>query len=229
MRLAGFCKSKTVAIITTVAALSLSSLGVDDASAAGPAAPPPAGYPVASIVGNAHNAKFGTIPIRRGYYDADANKGFGWDKIWNKHRITTISAAQVVMGSTNATLQGNSNWLLKTYTGYYRCSGAVCTLVKQQEVNGVYAPNANVYIGGFYISGVIGALTAYCVNDVRSNDCAPWVTYGIDHPGKPNPYLPNASAAIKTNDGASEVPVTSYKVLPRTITATIAKKASLLR
>ncbi len=50
---------------------------------------------------NAQNAVLGKIPIRRGFWDADAKKGWGMDKAWNYHNIPSLQAQRNVLLSSN--------------------------------------------------------------------------------------------------------------------------------
>jgi hypothetical protein len=169
------------------------------------AAAPPPGYPTSQVMANASNPTFGTIPIRRGFYDADANKGWGMDKAWNKHNLRSLNGQKILMGSPNATPQGNGNVDLKTYVGYYKCSGKSCTLQKQVLVHGIYAPNDATYIQGWPVGGKVGLFTAYCDNDNRALDCPNWVTYSLDHPGQNNPYT-NRIAPTEPEPGPTAAP-----------------------
>lgn len=183
-------------------------IAVIGASTAAVAAQPPKGYPSNQVMANVGNPIHGTIPIRRGFYDGDLDTGFGFDKAWNKHNLRSLHAQQVLMGSNNSTKQGNGNYDLKTYTGYYNCDTNPCKLVKQQLVHGIYAPNNATYIQGWPVGGKVGLLTAYCTNDSGALDCPNWVTYGIDHPGQDNPYAASASraGAAATTSGATPGP-----------------------
>lgn len=63
------------------------------------AAPPPTGYPSATIVRTVFNKKLAlSIPPRRGFYDANADAGFGWDKLWNKHNLWDHPSAKSHIG-----------------------------------------------------------------------------------------------------------------------------------
>lgn len=81
-----------------------------------------------------HNAKLGIgIPLRRGFFDSDVNKGFGWGKVWNYHDITTLTAVANMSKSTNATVQGTSV-VLKTWAGKMECSAFSCRVTEQIEL-----------------------------------------------------------------------------------------------
>jgi hypothetical protein len=64
------------------------------------AAPPPKGYPTASISCSFKDPGDGlTMITRRGFYDSAANQGFGFDKAYNKHGITSCAAINAVLRS----------------------------------------------------------------------------------------------------------------------------------
>ncbi|QWL30885.1 hypothetical protein [Rathayibacter toxicus] len=172
------------------------------------AAQPPAGYPTSQVMAIVSNPAYGEIPIRRGFYDADSNRGFGMDKAWHKHNITSLNAQQIIMASPNGSEQGNGNIDLHTYVGYYRCpeNQGSCTLQTQILVHGIDAPNTANYISGWPVDGTVGLLTAYCDNDDRAKDCPNWVTYSLDHPGAENPYAPNALGTQATGQEHTPAP-----------------------
>ncbi len=69
---------------------------VSAGSSTSSAAPPPPGYPSSQVIQRTYNPKLRTsIPLRRGFYDATSDKGFGWDKIWNKHKIDNLRAMPI--------------------------------------------------------------------------------------------------------------------------------------
>ena len=79
----------------TVRALIASALAVGiglAGSAPGNAAPPPAGYKTSQVLATAGNPSLGNILLRRGFWDADTDLGWGVDKAWNKHNIWSVEA-----------------------------------------------------------------------------------------------------------------------------------------
>lgn len=217
-------------LVELIIGVLLAASAILGSSAPALAAQPPPGYPTSQVMATVANPSLGSIPIRRGFYDADANTGFGMDKAWHKHRITSLNAQKKIMGSPNYTRQGNGNYALKAYAGYYLCGRLTCTLQKQQLVIGVYAPNSASFISGWPVGGKIGLLTAYCNNDDRGSLCPEWVIWSFDHPGQPNPYPATAQADSEMSNKpekaspdshASASPGTraliSYTELPTTI------------
>lgn len=49
--------------------------------------PPPGPYPINEVVAEATDLDGNHVVLRRGYYDASIDKGFGWDKAYWKHGI----------------------------------------------------------------------------------------------------------------------------------------------
>ncbi|QXT63018.1 hypothetical protein [Tessaracoccus palaemonis] len=163
------------------------------------AAAPPKGYPAGTIMQTTHNAKLGIgIPLRRGFFDSDVNKGFGWDKLWSYHNITTLKAVANMSKSTNTTIQGTSV-ILKTWAGRMECSALSCRVTEQMELRlvavtsnpGKYTytaanPKRKVTVSTGATSQSWGVQTAYCVlkSGVR---CPDWVTFSLTNPGVPNP------------------------------------------
>jgi len=145
--------------------------------------PPPPGYPTGKVKTTAFNATLGPIPVRQGYFDADANQGFGFDKAYHKHNLYTLSAQKRIMLSPTISKQSNGNYRLTLYAGRYRCSGSTCTLVDKRTVLGIHDGRSYKVYRGWPVGGIMGMKTAYCKNPDRSWKCPNWVTPAIDHPG----------------------------------------------
>jgi hypothetical protein len=156
---------------------------------AGPvmAAQPPAGYPSTDTIATVSSSTHGSFPIRRGFYDADINRGWGFDKAYHKHNIWSTNAMKKVMASTNSTLQGNGNYNLKAYAGNYDCIDGRCVLREQVELLGIYNPRSYDLYYGWPVGGKMGMQTLFC-NQGGEARCANWVTYSINYPGVDNPY-----------------------------------------
>ena len=121
-----------------IATLAL-SLSVATLASPADAAPPPAGYPSATVISVTHNARLGVgIPLRRGFYDGDQDAGFGWDKLWNKHNIWDANAVKVLAASPSATQQsaGSKRYNLATWTGKITCN-PLCKVTAQVELGSV--------------------------------------------------------------------------------------------
>ncbi len=53
-----------------------------------PEAPPPSSYPVNDVVAEATDLAGNHVVLRRGYYDATKQQGFGWDKAYWRHHVS---------------------------------------------------------------------------------------------------------------------------------------------
>ena len=182
-----------------IATLAL-SLSVATLASPADAAPPPAGYPSATVISVTHNARLGVgIPLRRGFYDGDQDAGFGWDKLWNKHNIWDANAVKVLAASPSATQQsaGSKRYNLATWTGKITCN-PLCKVTAQVELTLAVAPyyqksytyksrltGKNVVVPIATNQTTYGVVTGYCKGTVR---CPKWVTYSLTNPGKVNPY-----------------------------------------
>lgn len=169
------------------------------------AAPPPPGYPSATIISVTMNPRLGIgIPLRRGFYDADQDAGFGWDKLWSKHNIWDSNAVKVLAASPNATPNG-SRYNLATWAGKLSCTPQCRVTAQVQLTLGVapYYQKSYTYTSRLTGKAVVvpiatnntlyGVVTGYCVGTVR---CPKWVTYSLTNPGKVNPYrVPVGSVA----------------------------------
>lgn len=149
------------------------------------AAPPPPGYPTNTVKTTAINRTLGPIPIRQGFWNADTNRGFGFDKAIHKHNLYTVSAQKRIMLSPTIVKQGNGNYRLTLYAGRYRCSGWSCKLVDKRTVYGIHNGRSYITYRGWPVGGVMGMQTAYCRNPDGAERCPNWVTPAIDRPGAP--------------------------------------------
>ncbi|PYI69550.1 hypothetical protein CVV68_00030 [Arthrobacter livingstonensis] len=129
------------------------------------------------------------FPIRRGFYDATADQGFGWDKVYWKHNITSIAAIQFAMGGPGA-WQGN-DWATSAYANKIVCSGSTCKVTESIKVltvsnKGSYSVYYNQPVGG-----VLGLKTAYCIGYIK---CPSWVTIGLANGGSARAAAPSSMA-----------------------------------
>jgi hypothetical protein len=162
--------------------------------------------------------------LRRGFFDAAAQKGFGWDKVWNYHNTTTLKAVANLSKSTNTTVQGTTV-LLKTWAYKIKRTALSCQTTHQQEVRlvfvtnnpGTYSykasnPTRLIKVSTGATNQSWGVQTAYCIlsSGVR---CPDWVTYSLTNPGKANPLrtstpdvdgTPASAAPSQTELGESD-------------------------
>jgi hypothetical protein len=142
--------------------------------------PPPPGYPTEQIMASASNPVLGDIFLRRGFWDANAGQGWGFDKAWHYHNIKTLLGQTKVMMSTNRVLQGNGNWQLRAYAQKVQCPNGHCTVVEEIQVLGIHNPgNFSTYFG-WPVNGVLGLQTMYC-NQGGVVTCPSWVTIALQN------------------------------------------------
>ncbi|GAA2723074.1 hypothetical protein [Actinocorallia aurantiaca] len=199
----------------TAALGAASLLAVFNAGAPATAAPPPPGYRTDQVLATAVHPTLGGISIRRGFWDGDTDKGWGYDKVRHKHNIHSIYAQKRVLMSPNIEQQGTS-YVLRAWAGRYRCSGSACRLVEQREVKGVFTNAHMTTLHGWPVNGVLGLQTMYCVNPQSAPQCPDWVVPAIERPGTPTGVSPRSTPGHDARNGVTLR--TAYKPLPRTMT-----------
>jgi len=158
----------------------LAAVGVAFTLTAAPAyaAPPPAGYRTDQIMTTANNPVLGDIPIRRGFYDADANQGFGMDKAWHYHNLPSLTAQKYVLESTDRTLQSQGSWRMRAWAYKEECTTSggkrTCKVVDEREVWGIYQPQSYDKYFGWPVGGKLGLQTMYCQQG-GAIKCPDWV------------------------------------------------------
>lgn len=200
------------------------------AAAPAEAAQPPKGYQTSQVLATVENPRLGKIPLRRGFWDADSQRGFGMDKAWHKHALTSRAAQKVLLGSTNNKKQLNGSFDLRTYAGKYDCKDQWnCTLREQMLVHAIFDPTTYPNYYGWPVNGKLGMVTAYCDNK-GIEKCPRWVTYALTNPGTTNPYrlsgestekpepTPLPAESTQRSQAHPAVLKWSYNELPRTIT-----------
>jgi len=184
---------RTLAVRLTLALFTASLLILPVRTAA--ANPPPPGYPTSRVKTTALNRTLGPIPIRQGFWDSVADKGFGFDKAFHKHNLYTLSAQKRIMLSPTIYKQQNGNYKLTLYAGRYRCSGSTCRLVDKRTVHGIHNGRSYPEYHNWPVGGLLGMQTAYCLNPNREIRCPNWVTPAIDRPGAPSASSQRSASA----------------------------------
>jgi len=186
-----------------IAAVFLSAVSIL-AGAPAFSAPPPAGYPTQQVMATANNPSVANIPIRRGFWDADAAEGFGLDKAWHYHNITTVTGQVKVMMSPNVTLQGNGNYRLTAYANKQECvvrNGVrECTIVEEIPVVGVYNPDVKDTYFGWPVNGVLGMQTMYC-DQGGAVKCPSWVWLSLQNIGIASDSARSADPGFSVESG----------------------------
>ncbi len=185
----------------------------------------------------ADNPVIGDIPIRRGFWDSDAQQGFGLDKAWHRHKIHSMSGMKFVMESPNTYLNGNQ-WVATAYVGRYECPDGrpgECILQEQLTMRGVADTRSFSTYYGWPAGDPLGMVTLYCENPDDAVDCPSWVSFALNYPGVDNPYSTSATAdlaptadptqsapavAAQGADSGGEIAyLSSYEPLADTVTA----------
>lgn len=159
------------AIATGVSLLMLAF--VNPAAASSKSAPPPPEYQ-AEEIDRYINAHGDPIILRRGYYDAENNKGLGYDKIVGKHNLRNFTVLQETAENPD-TVEGElgNAWVHRSVFILERCDNTGCHEVDRRTVRMIidYDP--------FRLKpevGQIGIVTTYCEGEIR---CVDWInSYG---------------------------------------------------
>lgn len=144
-------------------------------SAPAQAAPPPPGYPSNEVMGYGQGSA-ANYPIRRGFYDADANQGFGLDKAWWKHGIYSVGAISWAMGGTERWWEG-TDFLTRVYANKITCDSWGCQVEASQPVKTVAGTQSVTTYYSQPVYGQLGLKTIYCEGYIV---CPWWVTGAMD-------------------------------------------------
>jgi hypothetical protein len=211
-----FHKSKSVRtkIFQTrfLAILAAASLLFVVVPASANAAQPEAGYDTARIVSMVDTV-VGDIPIRNGFWDhekpnrysnrGDIGEGFGFDKAWHKHRVTSLAVIQYVMSGNNVKPVGGNEETSDMYDqqdeglNFYRevstltCPntpdlGEVCVYANEplDMVVAVNQEDKDLYYD-WPAGSPVGLQTAYCDRDTydydpsKPDECPSWVNQAM--------------------------------------------------
>ncbi len=115
-------------------------------------------------------------PIRRGFYDSDADQGFGFDKAWWKHGIYSVGAISWAMGGTERWWEG-TDFLTRVYANKITCDSFGCQVDASQPVKTVTGTQSVTTYYGQPVYGQLGLKTIYCEGYIV---CPWWVTGAMD-------------------------------------------------
>ncbi|MDV2992538.1 MAG: hypothetical protein N4J56_002192 [Chroococcidiopsis sp. SAG 2025] len=142
-------------------------------------APPPPGYPVNEIVMSTVDAASRSIIMRRGYWDANTDRGFGYDKIYHKHNIKNAVKYVVETPNGSEPEQNQSVHIYYAWAHRIRCRFLVCQVVDRRQVRVIVdfrydksAKGQKGVINGYYIQ-----------NEPR---CPDWVDKSLNVQGDPS-------------------------------------------
>lgn len=136
-----------------------------------PAAPPPPGYPKYQVMSTWTGHDNADFAIRRGYWDADSDQGFGFDKIYWKHNLTIPAVRATTKYPANVSKVGGTTYNYDTPVNHVRCSGwwvfRKCKVVETLTVR------AGHDFRKLRDGKPFGIVTAFCVN--IPGRCPDWV------------------------------------------------------
>lgn len=129
--------------------------------------PPPYDYQ-REVVATFYDGHGREVLLRRGWW-LGGNPGFGWDKIYHKHKITNMNLVEKIIQNPNGgELQGEA----RVYRGFaqrFRCDvSGRCTEVERIPLKAVVDFRNDPNMGGQK-----GVITAYC--EYGRDDCPSWV------------------------------------------------------
>lgn len=186
-------------------------LGMSVGVAPAHSAPPPKGYKTDKVLTTFKNPNFKqSLPVRQGFWDhLKPGRGFGYDKVRNKHGISDYTVIRRVASSPRGVWQGTDR-TASAWAGHYKCVGSKCTLQEQREVRAIITAASVNDIDGWPVKGSIGLKTLYCVNPNNAFKCPSWVTPAILRPGTPV----NACKAASNEAESTEASGFAYAPLP---------------
>jgi hypothetical protein len=97
---------------------------VDFKQGPAPEQPPPQNppYPVNDVIAEATDLDGNRVVLRRGYYDAAADKGFGWDKAYWKHGIVNMNVFKDLISHSRPISNENGTLVYEVPINRTHCS-----------------------------------------------------------------------------------------------------------
>jgi len=129
----------------------------------------------ADVLATYHDIAGRVIYHRNGTFDG--NNGFGWQKISQKHKITSYNAIGFIAHNPDGGTPEGKDRRYMAYANKKTCnvSHTLCTVDESIPVKLiVHYEHVDTYFGAV-VNAELGAKTAYCVNDDSAHDCPPWV------------------------------------------------------
>lgn len=158
--------------------LSLGLLSGGSLIAASPsvAAMPPANYPMNDVFGHG-SSPYGSIAIRRGFYDSDSNSGWAYDKARWKHGIWNVETMKFVLGSNySGNTYSNGTAVQYAWAQEWQTVNGTRKLVREQKIRAVSILNRSVTVSGRTSTNPAGLFTMYCdFGDPSKVLCPSWV------------------------------------------------------
>lgn len=108
---------------------------VDFKQAPAPEKPPPQNppYPANDVIAVATDLDGNRVVLRRGYYDAAADKGFGWDKAYWKHGIVNVNVFKDLISHSRPVSSDNGTLVYEVPINRTHCSKGPLGLVDCED------------------------------------------------------------------------------------------------
>ncbi len=137
-----------------------------------------AGYPMYQVLWQWKDSLGTPFVLRRGYYNAATDRGFGFDKVYWKHNLTERAVMATTKWPRIRTHIGGTTWNYDTDVLRVRCSGwgpwRTCKVVEKKVVRAGHDFRKN-HAGAD--AKAFGIVTAFCLGTVR---CPDWVKNSVN-------------------------------------------------
>ncbi|MFJ3027984.1 hypothetical protein ACIPEQ_04000 [Curtobacterium sp. NPDC087080] len=135
------------------------------------------------ILDSWEDAKGRQVFVREGTYDATSGKGFGMQKIRDRHNLHKISSLKFVVANPNG---GEAEGLHRKYEAWanrQECVDGKCKYTDSIPVRVIMNNEERSDYYGVQLRGQkIGISTAYCLSDSKAKDCPSWVDKALAAP-----------------------------------------------
>lgn len=171
-----------VKVLSIVAALSIT--GPTATARPLPGDGPYQHYPVNQVLRSETDHCGHKALLRRGYFNGDSGKGWGFDKMYHKHNLKQTGVfAFIVHNPDCGRLQGGTTQKYDAYAHRIECSLLGCEVTDIRHVwlsvdrRALYPSEISPEDRRKNISGQKGVITAFCEGEIR---CADWVDRAIN-------------------------------------------------
>ncbi len=145
-------------------------------------------YPSADVEGFTANPTYGYtyMPVRTGFYNGDANVGFGYDKAYHKHNLTGLGSILFALASPFAMPRNDGGAGLVFYATAQKVGkslvGGNRQVIDEQIIYAIHDPEDWPTYYGLPAGNPLGLVTAYCDTDDADLECPQWVE-NVSHLG----------------------------------------------
>jgi hypothetical protein len=129
----------------------------------------------ADILATCHDANGRVIHYRNGTFDTFV--GFGWQKVSQKHEITSYNAIGFIAHNPDGGVAEGKDRRYMAYANKKTCDASYtqCTVDESIPVKLIVH---FAFVGDYYgaaVNAELGVKTAYCINDDAADACPSWV------------------------------------------------------